>query len=121
MLDKTQHVSRRIHARLRKHGIPFDTVEQEMQAIVEANWHPKRSYAVKVKNLKQFFGQSQLPYYEREESNGEILWVIIRNNDLVTFFFRRRNQPTTPQRFAVDEITSAYRLMNQEAKQNENS
>ena len=111
MLNKTQHVMRRMEARLRKHGIPFDTVRREMQAIIKTNWSPNQSYAVKVKDLGQFFGQSDCDYWDREDSNGEVLWVIIRNNNLVTFFFRRHNQPSTPQRFTVDVVTSAKLFM----------
>lgn len=111
MLDKTRHVMQRMEERLRLYDIPFDTVRQEMQAIVASDWSHKKSYAVKVKDLGQFFGQSHGDYWDREESNGEVLWVIIRNNCLVTFFFRRYNQPSTAQRFSVDVITSAKLLV----------
>ena len=100
--------------RLELHGIPFDAVKEEMAAIIKANWSPKQSYAVKVKDLGQFFGQSDGDYWDREESNGEVLWVIIRDNCLVTFFFRRHNQPSTAQRLSVDVITSAKLFMTKE-------
>jgi len=111
MLNKTRHVMQRMAERLELYSIPFDIVKEEMQSIIASNWPPKKSFAVKVKDLGQFFGQSDGDYWDREESNGEILWVIIRDNNLVTFFFRRRNQPSTASRLSVDEITNANVLM----------
>ena len=115
-IEKSRHFKQRLEERLSQFGIPYSDVSREMQAVLRTDWGRKTSYAVKLKEFDQFYGQREGDYYERKASNGECLWVIIRPDpegvpSLVTFFFRRKNQPTSARRFDVDKIIYAKKLM----------
>jgi len=117
-IARTKHFVARLKQRLRDCGIPFSEISQELAAVLNTEWNPHRSYAVRLKDLGKFFGPCDVPYLEREESNGEVLWLIIRPDaagvpSLVTFFFRRRNQPSDPRRFSVDMVIDAKKLIRQ--------
>ena len=71
---------------------------------------------MKLKQFDKFYGQRDGDHYERKASNGEVLWAIIRPDpsgipNLVTFFFRRLDQPATAQRLDVNKIVFAKKLM----------
>jgi hypothetical protein len=100
----TNHFIEQLKRRLGKNGISLDVVKYELAKIIKTDFDMSKSYAVRVKDLQEFFGDDTLDYYAREESNGSVLWMIIRNNRAVTFFLRRTNQPSTTERLRVDGI-----------------
>ena len=115
-IEKSRHFKERLTERLDRFGIPYSVVSEEMRAILRTDWNRKTSYAVLLKEFDEFYGQKEGDYYERKASNGENLWVIIRPDpdgvpSLITFFFRRKNQPSTPRALEVNEIVYAKKLM----------
>lgn len=115
-IEKSRHFKQRLTERLDQFGIPYSAVADEMQAVIRTDWRKKTSYAVKLKEFDEFYGQRDGDHYERKASNGEVLWVIIRPEPngtpgLITFFFRRVDQPSTARRMSVDKIVFAKKLM----------
>ena len=100
----TTHFVQRIQRRLNDNGISFIHVKKEVAKIVKTTFDASVSYAIMVKDLGEFFGDDCFDYHDRYESNGSVLWVVIRNNRAVTFFLRRTNQPSTPEALRVDKI-----------------
>ena len=49
-------------------------------------------------------GIEKCPDIEREESNGNYVILIVRNQMPITVMFRRSNQPFTPQALRVDTV-----------------
>jgi len=98
------HCKKRIVERIRQAGLDVSDIEIEMNDVLRDTYDKTKSYAVKVKDLGIFIGDDESNHYDRDESNGEVLWLIIRNNYVCTFFFRRRDQPTEARKFSVDEI-----------------
>lgn len=115
-IEKSRHFKERLTERLDRFGIPYSEVADEMQAVIRTDWRRKTSFAVKLKEFDRFYGQREGDHYERMSSNGEVLWVIIRPEPngtpgLITFFFRRIDQPSTARRMDVDKIVFAKKLM----------
>jgi hypothetical protein len=115
-IEKSRHFKERLTERLAQFGIPYSNVAAEMQAVLRTDWGKKTSYAIKLKEFDEFYGQKDGDHYERKASNGENLWVVIRPDpdgvpSLITFFFRRRDQPSTAQSLDVNMIIYAKHLM----------
>jgi len=120
IIEQARHFKQRLTERLEQFGIPYSDVAAEMQAVLTTDWDKNTSYAVRLKEFDQFYGQRDGDEYERKASNGEVLWVIIRPDptgvpSLVTFFFRRIDQPSEARRFTVDKIVRAKNLMKQKS------
>lgn len=115
-IERSRHFKKRLTERLDRFDIPYSKVAEEMKAVLQTDWSKNVSYAVRLKEFDQFYGQREGDYYERKASNGEVLWVIIRPEPngvpgLITFFFRRVDQPSNARRFTVDKVVSAKSLM----------
>ena len=63
---------------------------------IPKNLSPRKSYAI-VTPLNQF-------NVIEDGSNGDNAVVIVRGGAVVTTFYRRSNQPMTPDRLRVDEV-----------------
>jgi hypothetical protein len=61
--------------------------------------HPKGSVAARVWKLGRMVGQAW-----GEHSNGDTVIAIIRDGSVVTFMFRRSNQPHDPMAYGVDKV-----------------
>lgn len=76
-----------------------DAVECLKTAKRIAGHHPTGSVAFQV---------AQLPFHVGtpwgSSSNGNELWAIVRDGDLVTMMLRRSVQPKTPEALRVDKI-----------------
>lgn len=115
-IEKSRHFKERLTERLDRFGIPYSVVLEEMNAIIRTDWQRKTSYAVLLKKFDEFYGQKDGDHYERKASNGENLWVIVRPDpngvpSLVTFFFRRRDQPSEARSMDVDKVINVKSLM----------
>ena len=100
----TTHFLQRLKKRLSDNGLDFDLVKLEIAKIVKTEFNAGVSYAVLVKDLGEHYGDDCFDYYNRYESNGSCLWIIVRGNKAITFFFRRTNQPSTTEALRVDKI-----------------
>jgi len=100
----SKHFLDRLKERLERCEISFSEVEPDLNRVLSFDYKPKRSYAVKVLDLGKFVGEEALDHWDREESNGEVLWIVVRDLYACTFFLRRRDQPSKAKRFSVDEV-----------------
>ena len=103
MITRTCHFKERLKERLARCGILFSEVEDDLNYLLGLPYEVNKSYAVKVKDIERFIGESG-PYRTREESNGSVLWAIVRDCRLITFLLRRTNQPSTAAALRVDEV-----------------
>lgn len=62
------------------------------------------SAAVLLMTLDSHVGSIDNNYYARSESNGNMVYLIIRDNHPITIMFRRDNQPNTPESMRVNAI-----------------
>lgn len=62
------------------------------------------SAAVLVANVGQHLGATDSNVYNRTESNGNLLFAIIREGYCVTLMRRRGDQPKTPESMRVDRV-----------------
>jgi hypothetical protein len=116
ILEEARHFRGQLKLRLKESGIPFEAVGKEFKAVMSADWAKDTSYAVRLKDFGRFYGQNSGDVYDREQSNGETLWIIIRPDErgvpgLITFFFRRRDQPAVAERMNVNKIVTADFLL----------
>lgn len=64
---------------------------------------------------------SDKPFRERTESNGDLVYLIVRNRYPVTVMFRRSAQVNTPQMLKVSHITDIRDIIqNYVIKENKN-
>ena len=96
----TNHAWGRIWKRLAELGL---TVPQrntlKIMAICVARESKVPSEAVRICKLAQ---QHNRPW--SNESNGDTVWAIVRDRDLVTIMFRRSTQPSTRKALRVAEV-----------------
>lgn len=52
----------------------------------------------------QHYGQNDGNYCERQESNGDLIVLIIRDNRPVTIMYRRSSQTNTAQQLRVNQV-----------------
>lgn len=62
--------------------------------------------------LKKFENRNnemeKIPHYLREESNGDLVILVVRDKTPITVMFRRSDQPFTPQALRVHDIKIWY-------------
>ena len=57
-----------------------------------------------IKNLDCHKGTTEKNYYDRKESNGDMVVLIVRKNNPVTIMYRRKNQNNTPEGLRVESL-----------------
>lgn len=50
------------------------------------------------------YGESSVNYCERQESNGDMVVLIIRNHKPITIMYRRSSQTNTAQQLRVNQL-----------------
>ncbi len=60
--------------------------------------------AVLLAKLPSHIGCNNSDYYQRKESNGNLVYLIIRDNHIITIMYRRDNQNNTTDGLRVDAI-----------------
>lgn len=96
-MTTTLHAEQRT-ARIVAAGLSTETASAflaEAEGIARSN--PSGSLAALLWRLPK-------PYGTRETSNGDQVWAIIRDGDVVTLMLRRSDQPTTPGAMSVDRL-----------------
>lgn len=97
----TDHASQRALERLALAGQPVDRHVDQALRYAAINGH--RDVAVRLYRHHTPVGDLDSPIHERT-SNGEDLWAVIRRGNVETFMWRRREQPTDPGAFRVDQV-----------------
>lgn len=64
----------------------------------------KTDSAVLITKLNNHIGSTNNDYYSRAESNGNLVFLIIRGNKPITIMYRRDNQPMTTNALRVNAI-----------------
>jgi hypothetical protein len=64
----------------------------------------RRDSAVLVMKLDSHMGQNDGDFTTRKESNGDLVFLIVRDSRPVTIFYRRSSQTNTPNQMRVDQI-----------------
>ena len=103
----TKHGKERLaktRRRLEEHGVVWKKVERCIKMLLCLNFKKSKDYAVRIKDVGTFIGESELNCDDRDESNGQVLWSVVRKGEIINFMFRRRNQPEWAERFSVDEV-----------------
>ena len=60
--------------------------------------------AVILAKLDSHKGDNVNGYYRRQESNGDLIVLIVRSSRPITIMYRRSNQPSTPQALKVCNV-----------------
>ena len=60
--------------------------------------------AVILAKLDNHKGDNVNGYYQRQESNGNLIVLIVRNSRPITIMYRRSNQPQTAQALKVSNV-----------------
>lgn len=60
--------------------------------------------AVILAKLDTHKGDNSNGYYQRQESNGDLIVLIVRNSRPITIMYRRSNQPQTAQALKVSNV-----------------
>ena len=60
--------------------------------------------AIVIKRLDEIKNDSKLGYYDRKESNGDLVILIVRNRRANTIMYRRSNQPLTAEAMRVNQV-----------------
>lgn len=60
--------------------------------------------AVIIQRLENHAGDNVNSYYDRKESNGDLVILIVRNRIPYTIMYRRSNQKNTPDAMRVKKI-----------------
>ena len=96
-----QHARQRTSERLRDAGLDPGTIERIYQAAESlASVSPPPSEAIRLLALNR---QVNTLYGSR--SNGNEVWAIIRNRQLITVMLRCDNQPKTKASLRVEKVT----------------
>lgn len=99
----TGHAVERVLGRLAEVGIPSEPVLRRCEEL--ARHVPDRSAAVRLWfDLPEVRGDTNGSYRERVGSNGDQVWMIVRDGRVVTMMLRRSNQPATPEALRVDRV-----------------
>lgn len=64
----------------------------------------KTDSAVLVKRLDSHMGTNDGDFTTRKQSNGDLVYLIVRDSRPVTIFYRRSSQTNTPQQMRVNQI-----------------
>ena len=60
--------------------------------------------AILLAKLNNHVGSTNNDYYARKESNGDLVYLIVRDNRPITIMYRRSNQPSTPESMRVNVV-----------------
>jgi len=101
----TNHATERAMTRIAAAGLSGRKVLAASAAIA-SKCPAGRSVAVKLTTLPEHVGSTNEDFYARTESNGNQVWVIIRDRRVVTLMLRRDNQPETADAMRVDIVTA---------------
>jgi len=100
--DATQHSEQRIFSRLKEIGLDVKTISsvfQKAKNFADYKAERNKDYGVRLFTIKDIHG---IPWSDK--SNGDEIWSIIRNKNIITVMFRRSTQPATPESLRVDKI-----------------
>lgn len=91
----TEHFDHRVYERLtsNKYTQPdfdYSKVIQQIEIVKNTNFNPKKSFAI-------FLNRFPVTYLSKDPDTGKIsigneVWVVIRNNEITTVFFRKSSQ-----------------------------
>jgi len=97
----TSHAFERINNRLVETGLTLAQIRMlELLAGIKARNSTVNSEAIRLCELSQ---QVNTPWGSR--SNGNEVWAIVRQKDLVTVMLRRATQPKTTEALRVEKVT----------------
>lgn len=97
----TDHASQRALQRVADEGLAVEPIVR--LAIAFATRYPREDIAVRLYHGVEAHGDTASAIDDRS-SNGEDLWVVSRQGLVMTFFWRRAAQPTSPDRFEVRKV-----------------
>jgi uncharacterized protein YfbU (UPF0304 family) len=60
--------------------------------------------AIVILNMGFCVNNSSRDFYERKESNGELVILVVRHHEAITVFFRRKDQPLDAQSLKVNKV-----------------
>jgi len=94
------HALARLDNRIAETGLDLDATVREVESIAQQH----KSIAVLVIQLRKEYGDTngRRPYVCRESSNGDQVWAVCRDGAVVTWMFRRSNQPQSPAALRVE-------------------
>lgn len=87
-----------IYQRLNERGLSFS-----MEYLISLAKKCENDTAILLCILDEYRNDSDLDFCQRKESNGNLVILIVRNQDPITIMFRRTEQPFTPEALKVDE------------------
>jgi len=90
---------RHIHDRLRQRGIDING-----KAIENLSMRCEGDVALLLHKFDTVANDSCLPFCQRKESNGDLVYLVVRNKYPVTVMFRRSEQTNTIERLRVSHI-----------------
>lgn len=99
---QTQHALLRTDSRIASTNLNVSTLMQKAERVAASNLHGG-AIALKLTDIP-FCGDNHNEYYSRTQSNGDAVWAIIRDQSVITYFFRRSDQKQTPESMRVDKI-----------------
>ncbi len=99
----TKHALLRVENRIS--NLNAQVLMHKAESVASSNLHG--SIALKIADLDNFILPENLPYRERQLSNGNQIWAVIREQSVVTYFFRRSDQKQTAESMHVDRILIA--------------
>lgn len=97
----TIHAFERINKRLIEAGL--NQVQIKALELLAGLWAKRSSVESEAIRLCKLAKQTNTPW--SEVSNGNEVWAIVRQKDLVTVMFRRETQPKTSEAFRVEKVT----------------
>ena len=100
------HAIERVRDRIAQAGINPDNLLK-----IADNMAAKttRDTAMLMLTLPTHYGSAAHDYYQRADSNGNQVWAIVRDKEVVTFMFRRADQPHTPEALRVRDVMQIVR------------
>lgn len=97
----SQHVLERIRERIDDDNLARVIFERALSSAARLQ---SGSHAVYVHRSRSFIGDNLSDYHDRTVSNGTLGVAIVRDGNIVTFMWRRDNQPATPDALRVDRV-----------------
>jgi len=91
------HIIQRLEER--KLHIPEELIEDLAEIYVEDT-------AIVILNMGFCVNHSNKEFYERNESNGELVILVIRHQEPITVFFRRKDQPLDAHSLRVNKVVN---------------
>jgi hypothetical protein len=99
--NTTLHANARVAERLLDAGYDEDMITKIGLALDYVAPRFNVDTALRVLDLGQMVGNAWT-----DRSNGDQVWAIIRNRQVVTVMLRRRTQPATATALKVDQVTT---------------